>query len=748
MLRRCVGYAILATLICACNLRRPEVTLTLVPIETRTPQATDIVELPTETPVVLEAPSWTPTATRTHSPVPSPTEAALPTEDQTATLTSTVIATPSPTETTDPTSTVTALLTSSPTRQASATPTSIPAATETGLPTLTSTDLPTPTRILPRTLTPTVTASSTPEAKVTASETAPPEQVIQYVETAVASPTESVPESDPPTFTPLPTFDATEMAKLLATSTARPTDLATWTAVPSLQPTVLAVAVRDSATPARATATQGPNESRRDTSLPSTALPQLGAATLTPTFTPTRFQPTVAVREELIVEEIDPPVFQTTGFNTIGASVYQYEVNQGQVFAFQGLQLAGGVVLFAPNPASADSFLRTDQAGMLFYRAIGSASESQMSYSPFFRGFQANSSATNENLVVEIDWSADGRQFTFRIDTPAGQDSANAGVWLWQPEVAKPTDPTYGLIRDCVTAGYHTCQMVNPSNAWYWKTVDVQWSPVAGRNDILLTVELPDENRQALAMVQAVRDAGYANNAPPFTRYDYGHWNTNGNGIVISGRRPDGRVIIGQVNNQFGGEQVLFDASAAGLWMQDAVRRPNGQIVALGRPGGPYDNRPVGLYNVYGQAITGPIGGAAPDDVQWYPDRSAVVISVGDRQYTANVNSGYVIDTTDLTRNPSFGSGPLGAAPLPAGVIRGSEYFPGQQLRAVQNLNVRQGPSTSTQIVGGLFSGDYVAVIAGPHEAEGYRWWRVQTANNILGWIAGTIGGRATIAPG
>ena len=593
-----------------------------------------------------------------------------------------------------------------------------------------------------------MTDAATPEREIAASPTEQPDRVAQFDETAAASPTERQSEEIPPSFTPLPTFDETELARLLATSTSRPTAPATWTPVSTLPPTILGVAVRADATAVRATATQGPDDSTLTVGLPSTALPQLGAATLTPTLTPTRFQPTVAVRQEFIIEPIDPPSVQATGFDSIGAAAYQYDVNPGQVFSYEGLQFEGGVALFAPNPASADSFLRTNQAGLLFYRAIGFGAETQMTYSPFFQGFNAASSESNKNRVVEIDWSADGRQFTFRIDPPEGQDNTNAGVWLWQPELASPTDPTYPLIRDCVASGYAACQLVRPSNAQFWKTVDVQWSPVSGRNEILLTVELTAESRQALAMVQPLRDAKYAEDAPTFVRYDYGYWNPDGNGIVVSGRRPDGRVIIGQVNDQFSGEQVLFDASAAGLWMQDAVRRPNGQVVALGRPGGPHDNGAVALYNQFGQAISAPIGIAAPDAIEWYTDRSAVVVAVGDRQYTANADSGIVIDTTDLTRNPSFGTGVFGAAPLPSGVIRGSEYFPGQQLRARQNLNVRAAPSIAAQIIGGLFSGDYVAVIAGPHEADGYRWWRVQTANDALGWIAGAIGGRRTIASG
>ena len=405
------------------------------------------------------------------------------------------------------------------------------------------------------------------------------------------------------------------------------------------------------------------------------------------------------------------------------------------------------VVLYSPNPAVSDSYLRTDQVGMLWYRPVNVANEGAMSYSPFYEGFSAPSSDDNKNRVVEIDWSADGTQFTFRIDPPPGQDNVNAGVWFWQPEVATPSDPTYPVIRDCVTAGYIPCQIVIPSNARYWRTIDVAWSPIRGRNDILLTLELTEEGRQALAIVHAVRNADYAKQAPEFFRYDYGHWNADGSGIVVSGRRADGRVIIGMVNSDLRGERVILDASSVGLWVQDAVRRPNGQIVALGRPGGPYDNAPVSLYNSAGVRLSGPIGGAAPDSVSWYPDRSAVVVTVQGRQYTVRVDGGRITDTTDLTRNPSFGTGNVGVAPTPSAVIQGSEYFPGQQLRTVQNLNLRQGPSTSHQIVGGLDAGDYVAILAGPYDNQGYRWWRVQSAGNALGWIAGAIGGRPTLRP-
>lgn len=760
---RCFAYIVLALVVSACNLRRPEVTLTLAPIETRTPEATKMAVLPTETVIARKSPTRTATAkpsltatdlptvvptdtsTTTFTPAPTDANTPTPTASEIVAPTETHTSLPTVTDTVIPTDTATLPPTLTETAEPTETFTSAPTATNTARPTatFTPTQEPSPTKILPRTPVSTEPATPTTISRPSATSTVVREQIIRAVATDAIAATASIRETFPPTLTALPTLDETELAQLLATPLPRPTSPAIWTAVPTSIPTAPISVVLGASTPALATATPGVDRPLVSTPLPESDSPVLGPGTLTPT--PTRFQPTVAVRPELIVEQIPPPVSQPVSFNTLGASVYQFDVGAQQQFNFENLSIGGGVVLFAKNPRGGDSYVRTDQVGMLFYRALNGGGERTMENSPFHAGFLVPSSDANKNRVVEIDWSADGAQFTFRIDTPPGQDNVNAGVWFWQPVNASPTDPTYPVIRDCVREGYISCQLVNPSNASFWKTIDVAWSPLPGSNSILLTLQLTEEGRNALAIVQAVRDANYARQAPEFFRYEYGHWNTNGNGIIVSGRRHDGRVIIGEVNNDLRGERVIFDASAAGLWVQDAVRRPNDQIVALGRLGGPYDNAPVALYNQNGTRLSGFIGGAAPEAVRWYPQRDRVVVTVHGRQYTVQVDGGHVIDTTDLTRNPSFGSGNIGSAPIPSAVIQGSEYQPGDQLRSVHGLNVRQEPSTSTQIIGGLFAGDYVAIIAGPYDNEGYRWWRVQTANNVVGWIAGTIGGRPTI---
>ena len=353
----------------------------------------------------------------------------------------------------------------------------------------------------------------------------------------------------------------------------------------------------------------------------------------------TQFQPTVAVQPDLIQPTMALES-QDSILSASSASVYEFNVGPGQLFVFENILLGDGVRLFLPNPVASDSWIRTDHTGLLRYRPIGASQESVISTSPFFAGFRVRSIDENKNRVVELDWSADGRQFSFRIAPPSGTDTANTGVWFWQPRYENLYDPTYPIIRDCPNEGYHSCSFVHASNARLWQTRAVAWSPFPGSNTLLLTVKLPEEGRNALAIAQAVREqaAHQASRAPHFVRYDYGHWYPNGQGIIVSGRRPDGRVIIGEVKSDLTGERIILDGSAPGLWLRDAVRRPNGQIVALGRPGAP-GSGPVALYDQFGTQISGFIGHAPPEDVRWSArSQHGSRFSVQGRQYAVQVD--------------------------------------------------------------------------------------------------------------
>lgn len=686
----------LAIVASACNLSGPQVTLTLAPIATSTPIATDAQERPTRTRAApkTQTPSPTATATSTATSADAPTATDITTE------------TLRPTENLQPT----------------------------------------PTRILILTALPTATP--------TATDTEPanlPQRLEPATPTATSTARDLLVDESAPTVPPRPTFDETEVAELLATPEPRPTVPATWTAAPTLPPTnTLEAPLTDAPTPLER-ATAGSDEVLVSTPLASRPDSQFDASGDRPTATPTPtiVQPTVAVRRDLLPSVIQSPLPQEAPFSISGASVYQYNVGVGQNFTFNNrIQLSGGVRLFQQNPADPNSFLRTDHKGVLRYKPIGAAEEGEMTYSPFQPGYssQIPSFDQNKNRVVEVDWSADGSQFSFRIDTPPDLDNSSAGVWFWQPNMDSQYDPTYPLIRDCPDPDYRSCDMVNPSNAWHWKTIGVQWSPIPGNNNLLLTLQLPQEGRNALAIAQARRDPHNADNAPNFVRYDFGTWNPDGQGITVSGRRADGRVIIGAVNNSLSGEQVVFDGTSIGLWLRDAVRLPDGQYRALGQPGGP-GSGPVALYDQNGNRLSDFIGPVAPEDVRWFPDRSAVLVSVQSRQYTVAADGGPITDITGATYNPQFDAGPVEAArPIPDAVNVNSEFFPGEQLRiAVDYLNLRSEPSTDSAIQRGLVFGDYVAIFAGPYDNEGYRWWRVQTADETFGWLAGTIDGAATL---
>lgn len=52
-----------------------------------------------------------------------------------------------------------------------------------------------------------------------------------------------------------------------------------------------------------------------------------------------------------------------------------------------------------------------------------------------------------------------------------------------------------------------------------------------------------------------------------------------------------------------------------------------------------------------------------------------------------------------------------------------------------KTLNLRSTPGTSSQVIASLRNGDRLKVIGGPESADGYRWWKVQSATGT-GWAA------------
>jgi uncharacterized protein YgiM (DUF1202 family) len=119
------------------------------------------------------------------------------------------------------------------------------------------------------------------------------------------------------------------------------------------------------------------------------------------------------------------------------------------------------------------------------------------------------------------------------------------------------------------------------------------------------------------------------------------------------------------------------------------------------------------------------------------------------RDITGSVAGAQAVNWVDGLLPPSEETGSTGAAPIPSGVIAGSLYQPGEQLRVYSDqLNVRQGPGYSYDFASDfLVAGEYVRILAGPVEAEDATWWQVQTADGAIGWVAGEINGAATLGP-
>jgi hypothetical protein len=177
------------------------------------------------------------------------------------------------------------------------------------------------------------------------------------------------------------------------------------------------------------------------------------------------------------------------------------------------------------------------------------------------------------------------------------------------------------LLRDCPPEP--GCVIVNRPDAPYrYRSLSFAWSPSG--DALLVEIDLPEEGRRGVTIISPAVGAATSATRPPVLRYDYGSWANDGVRLVVSGRNPNGRVVVGTVNRD-GSDPQVREANSFGLsWVQSAVQQPNGQIVMLGSALG--SASPMRLYTGDGAALTNDIGAAPPVRVAWSPDRSAVLV--------------------------------------------------------------------------------------------------------------------------
>lgn len=767
----------------ACTLGVPniEVTPTVAPSPTVTIVPTEIAQAspsptltpsdtPTFTPTVT--PSPTPTATRTHTPDPTITPTATPTATATPTVTSTPTATPTFTATVTPSATPTATNTDTPdptitptaTPTATATPTVTPSSTPTA--TLTPTITPSQTATATDTLTPTATLTATPTGTATAtpSNTPPPPTptrlpTVGPSNTPTPSNTPNPTITPSATFTPPPTNTPTRVPPT-ATRTLTVNEILSLTD-PALVLTQIALTPTTAptldVTPTFVTAAAPPTIIGSITNPPTPIVvpPQPGGnPTLsgpTPTFTPA---PTVALLPNEIPPTVSrslqlPTVAPVTGPGTLGFAITTTGGGGVNAGAFNIGGNVGTTALFARNPANPDEYALVNTIGQIFVGDLSGAGG--LGGGPFTEfTYQIASREDNNAAVGAINWSGDGR-LAFVIN--AGKINID-GVWVLQGGPRQ-------VFKDCPYEGHPGCLTVlGERSVATWRTVGVQWQP-APANALIAELEIPSEgNRRAFAIVDLAQAAPEV--LPPIRFYDDANWAVDGSRVLASGLRRDGQPVIDWIDPATAEvQQTLFNGATVDppLWPRSAVQRGDGQVVALAN--NYFGGGPVRLIDVRGNALGPNVGSAAPADIAWSPDRSAALVrTVDGRSYVVNALTGAVSDITAQVGSiqaVEFVPGPLPAppgtapnvpaapvaGPVPSGVIEGSRYAPGQQLQVIgeNGLNVREEPSTAAQVIGGVQQGDYVAVLAGPVEDGGIVWWRVKTAFNVNGWVAGSING-------
>lgn len=99
--------------------------------------------------------------------------------------------------------------------------------------------------------------------------------------------------------------------------------------------------------------------------------------------------------------------------------------------------------------------------------------------------------------------------------------------------------------------------------------------------------------------------------------------------------------------------------------------------------------------------------------------------------------------TATSTRPPVPTATPTAVPPTPTPAPPTPTPVPGQpqigqkaRVVARTGVNIRQAPSTAAPRVGRYGAGVLVAVLEGPVEANGFRWWRVDDEQGLSGWVA------------
>lgn len=618
-------------------------------------------------------------------------------------------------------------------------PTRTPTATDTPAATVSPTETipPSPTALPLLSLTPSLTPSPMPSDTPTATRVPPTATQVPILIWLTGQP----PATQPGDGEPQRTLSPEELA-LFMTPVAFRTPLGTTEpATPAPGPTL-------DVTPTFITQ-NAPAVVLELTPIPATTTPQLLP---TPTLLPA--PPTEVAAAETAPQVVDlPPLRQIVVPDTIA-----YSLSSGaDVVGVQPMALNLSPEIFAQNPANPNQYIAVNAAGQMYFISDFAAGAVDRVDMPMFTQFTYEITEREENnaAVAAVDWARDGT-LAFIVD---GNKENIDGVWLWSPAGGNAQ-----LVRDCPPEP--GCQTVlDKAGLTQWQSRTLDWSPQS--DAVLISLSLPDEGRNALLVAR--RDAPNPEIIPaPVLRYDFGSWSLDGQRLIVSGRGPDGRVVIGSVNRDGSGERLALAEGLGFTWTQDAVEY-NGQIYALATRGGP--SSPQQIITAGGAEITGPIGGAPPERVSWSPDHSAALVVTNEngarRYFIAHIDQPAVQEISSHVANatavewvndtpppaptiapaaPPVESAVEPPAPIPdsAGV---TAFQPGEVVRPITLLNLRLAPSEASEVIAILQPEQTLTIVAGPQPAEGHEWYEVEVDSGQRGWVAGVANGSLMLQP-
>lgn len=430
----------------------------------------------------------------------------------------------------------------------------------------------------------------------------------------------------------------------------------------------------------------------------------------------------------------------------------------GGILSGEAIQMPFSATTFARNPLNPDQYALVDERGLLYMFNGGLAANqgTLMTTSPFALPEPLTREANNA-VVIQVGWSPDGQTLAFLVDS---EHDDRDGIW-----VMPNGQPARQVFRECPQPLLDNglCTVIIGGEPSRINSLRFDWSP--NSSAILVSLLLPEENRRAFTVVPL---GNAPTNLPPILRYDYASWAQNGSRILVSGAAArDNRVALRWVDPLTDAQQIIFDATAAGVWLQDAVERPGGQIVALGSLNGA--GSPMSLYDGSGQPLTPQIGTALPERVTWSPDRSAVLVVTNDvttrhyyvaevtgvvREITAEVAGALAVEWLDSVPPSEAPAAPPTPVPAtippsvtvaPVGQLTGQGSYGinvNQQVQVISpaGARLRAVPSINGEELQLLSQYEYVLVTGGPTLADTLTWWQVETGSGQSGWAAESDG--------